>query len=79
MKDIINPWVIAGSILIASILIAVSFLAAGQLTPSDQSLPTVEMRLLLLYLCLPIHQLLCRLSQTFQLLLQQLNQQSVFI
>lgn len=38
MKDIINPWVIAGSILIASILIAVSFLAAGQLTPSDQSI-----------------------------------------
>lgn len=38
MKDIINPWVIAGSILIASVLLAVSFLAAGQLTPSDQSL-----------------------------------------
>jgi len=38
MKDIINPWVIAGSILIATILLVVSFLAAGQLTPSDKTL-----------------------------------------
>ena len=37
MKDIFNPWVIAGSVLIASLLLAGSFLAAGQLTPSDQS------------------------------------------
>jgi hypothetical protein len=37
MKDILNPWVIAGSVLIASILLAISFLAAGQLTPSDRS------------------------------------------
>ena len=35
MKDIINPWVIAGAILTASLLLAVSFLTAGQLTPSD--------------------------------------------
>lgn len=37
MKDIINPWVIAGSVLIASLLLAGSFLAAGQLTASDRS------------------------------------------
>lgn len=37
MKDIINPWVIAGSVLIATVLLVVSFLAAGQLTPSDKT------------------------------------------
>lgn len=42
MKDIINPWVIAGSILTASLLLAGSFLAAGQLTPSDQSIYSGE-------------------------------------
>lgn len=42
MKDVFNPWVIAGSVLIASILLAVSFLAAGQLTPSDQSVYSGE-------------------------------------
>jgi len=35
MKDILNPWVIGGSVLTASLLLAVSFLAAGQLTPDD--------------------------------------------
>ena len=42
MKDIFNPWVIAGSVLIASLLLAGSFLAAGQLTPSDQSVYSGE-------------------------------------
>ena len=42
MKDILNPWVIAGSILIASILLAISFLAAGQLTPSDLAIYSGE-------------------------------------
>jgi len=42
MKDIFNPWVIAGSVLIASLLIVGSFLAAGQLTPSDQSVYSGE-------------------------------------
>lgn len=32
MKEFLNPWVIAGTVLTASILIAVSFLAAGWLT-----------------------------------------------
>jgi hypothetical protein len=34
MKDILNPWVIAGTILTASVLIVVSFLASGWLTPA---------------------------------------------
>jgi hypothetical protein len=34
MKDILNPWVIAGTILIASVLILVTFLASGWLTPA---------------------------------------------
>jgi hypothetical protein len=42
MKDIINPWVIAGSVLIASLLLAISFLAAGQLTDSDRSVYSGE-------------------------------------
>lgn len=37
MKDIINPWVIAGSVLIAALLLTVSFLAAGNLTASEQA------------------------------------------
>ncbi|MEJ2413629.1 MAG: SH3 domain-containing protein [Anaerolineales bacterium] len=32
MKDFLNPWVIAGTVLTASVLIALSFLAAGWLT-----------------------------------------------
>ncbi len=36
MKDIFNPWVIAGSVLIAAMLLAVGFLAAGMITASDQ-------------------------------------------
>ncbi len=35
MKDLLNPWVIVGIILTASLLLAGSFLAAGELTPSD--------------------------------------------
>lgn len=35
MKDIINPWVIAGSVLTAALLLAVSFLAAGRITASE--------------------------------------------
>lgn len=35
VKDIINPWVIAGAILTASLLLAGSFLMVGQLTPSN--------------------------------------------
>ena len=42
MKEILNPWVIVGSVLIASILLAVSFLAAGRLTPSDLSIYSGE-------------------------------------
>lgn len=42
MKDIINPWVIGGSILVASVLLAVSFFAAGKLTPADQSIYSGE-------------------------------------
>ena len=36
MKDIINPWVIAGSVLTASLLLVVSFFAAGTLFPGSQ-------------------------------------------
>jgi hypothetical protein len=32
MKDFLNPWVIAGTVLTASVLIALSFLATGWLT-----------------------------------------------
>lgn len=42
MKDIINPWVIAGSVLFASLLLVISFLAAGQLTESDRALYSGE-------------------------------------
>ena len=42
MKDILNPWVLAGSVLIATLLLAGSFLAAGLLTPSDQSVYSGE-------------------------------------
>ena len=35
MKEIINPWVIAGSVVIAAILLAGSFLAAGKATEDD--------------------------------------------
>jgi hypothetical protein len=37
MKDIFNPWVIAGSVVIASILLVTSFLVAGQVTSSGLS------------------------------------------
>jgi hypothetical protein len=33
MKDILNPWVIGGAILVASILLVVSFFAAGGFLP----------------------------------------------
>jgi hypothetical protein len=36
MKDLLNPWVIAGAVFIASVLLAVTFLAAGSVTPADQ-------------------------------------------
>jgi hypothetical protein len=36
MKDLLNPWVIAGAVFVASVLLAVTFLAAGSITPSDQ-------------------------------------------
>lgn len=36
MKDLLNPWVIAGAVFIASVLLAITFLAAGSVTPSDQ-------------------------------------------
>ncbi len=42
MKDILNPWVIAGSILVASLLLVISFLAAGQLTASNLSVYSGE-------------------------------------
>ncbi len=37
MKDVLNPWVIAGSILTASVLVVLSFLAAGWLAPSSRT------------------------------------------
>ena len=37
MKDILNPWVIAGAVLTASLLIVVSFFAAGILLPENQN------------------------------------------
>lgn len=37
MKDIINPWVIAGAVLTASLLLAVSFFASGTLFPGNQN------------------------------------------
>jgi len=36
MKDLLNPWVIAGAIFIASVLLVVTFLAAGSVNPPDQ-------------------------------------------
>jgi hypothetical protein len=36
MKDLVNLGVIAGAVFIASVLLAVTFLAAGNVTPSDQ-------------------------------------------
>jgi hypothetical protein len=36
MKDLINPWVIAGSILTAALLLLVSFLVAGGITSTDE-------------------------------------------
>jgi len=42
MKDILNPWVIAGSVLVASLLLVISFLAAGQLTASNLSVYSGE-------------------------------------
>ncbi|MGB2954928.1 MAG: hypothetical protein WBB64_03055 [Anaerolineales bacterium] len=36
MKDLLNPWVIAGAVFIASVLLAVTFLAAGSVTSADQ-------------------------------------------
>ena len=42
MRDILNPWVIAGSILVASLLLVISFLAAGQLTASNLSVYSGE-------------------------------------
>jgi hypothetical protein len=38
MKDILNPWVIAGTILTASLLLILTFLAAGWMTPSPQQI-----------------------------------------
>jgi hypothetical protein len=37
MKEILNPWVIAGAVLTASILIVISFFAAGTLFPEYQN------------------------------------------
>ena len=37
MKDIINPWVIAGAILTASLLLVISFFASGSIFPENQS------------------------------------------
>lgn len=37
MKNFLNPWVIAGTILVASLLIVLSFLAAGWLTSTPQT------------------------------------------
>jgi hypothetical protein len=37
MKDIFNPWVIAGAVLTASLLLVVSFFAAGTLLPGNQN------------------------------------------
>lgn len=36
MKDLLNPWIFAGAVFVASVLLAVTFLAAGNITPSDQ-------------------------------------------
>lgn len=36
MKDLINPWVIAGSILTAALLLVVSFLVAGDITTTEE-------------------------------------------
>ncbi len=36
MKDLLNPWVIAGTILFAALLLIGSFFAAGSLTPLGQ-------------------------------------------
>ena len=36
MKDLLNPWVIAGAVFIASVLLAITFLAAGSVTSADQ-------------------------------------------
>ena len=37
MKNFLNPWVIGGTILVASLLVALSFLAAGWLTAEPQT------------------------------------------
>jgi len=37
MRDILNPWVIAGAILTATLLLAVSFFAAGSILPDSLS------------------------------------------
>jgi len=37
MKDIINPWVIAGAFLTASLLLVASFFAAGTFFPENQN------------------------------------------
>ena len=36
MKDILNPWVLVGSIITASLLLIGAFLAAGSIIPSNQ-------------------------------------------
>ncbi|MCJ7716065.1 MAG: hypothetical protein MUO54_06050 [Anaerolineales bacterium] len=36
MKDILNPWVVAGAVIVASLLLVITFLAAGTIIPSDQ-------------------------------------------
>jgi RAB protein geranylgeranyltransferase component A len=36
MKDLLNPWVIAGAVIVASVLIAITFLASGAIIPIDQ-------------------------------------------
>ena len=37
MKDILNPWVILGSVLVAALLLVGSFLAAGRSTAGEQT------------------------------------------
>ena len=36
MKDILNPWVLVGSIITASLLLIGAFLVAGSIIPSNQ-------------------------------------------
>ena len=36
MKDLLNPWVITGAVIVASLLIAITFLTSGAIIPTDQ-------------------------------------------